>query len=387
MNLKSPLVVWLVSGADQLGRQAEFLNLAVRLPQKFRAILFLFHTPRNLDEVQRLVAGHNVEVVPLGIKSFYELPVVILRIVNILKDKRPAIIHSHHPPANFVNAGVTLILKAVFKQKLLSIHGYRNSKKGLGKLARLFERMSRHQANLIICSSNGVRQSFGFLGKGNVAEVSLVSGKPEYVTILNSVDVRALRALRGRSKRREQSLDSAVRRVYKVCCVASFKSQKNHAVLLRAFSMLAKRIPNISLVLIGDGALRPAMEELALELGLENSCRFMGHVKNPEDIVEKSDLFVLPSLWEGMPKALIEAMALGVPCVASRVEGVVEIMNPETLVAPLCVSHWVERMSVLLTDESEISAQIKSQDEALSRVDIDNNSRIIFSLYGEAVVT
>ncbi|MGI6220404.1 MAG: glycosyltransferase family 4 protein [Coriobacteriales bacterium] len=95
--------------------------------------------------------------------------------------------------------------------------------------------------------------------------------------------------------------------------------QKNQAQLIRAFASIAAEFPDHTLEIYGEGSLRPRLEQLIGELGLGNRVILKGRVATDEiyGCVQDAELFVLPSLWEGLPNALIEAMALGLPCIAS----------------------------------------------------------------------
>lgn len=108
--------------------------------------------------------------------------------------------------------------------------------------------------------------------------------------------------------------------------VATFKRQKGHRYLIEAASELADQFPNFHLLFLGDGELRSEMESLVGELGLEKRIHFLGTRSDVPSILAASDLFILPSLWEGLPMALIEAMASELPVVATRVSGTNEVM-------------------------------------------------------------
>ncbi|OYT68517.1 MAG: glycosyl transferase, partial [Armatimonadetes bacterium CP1_7O] len=107
--------------------------------------------------------------------------------------------------------------------------------------------------------------------------------------------------------------------------VGRFVALKNHALLLRAFAQLHSKQP-LHLWLVGDGELRPAMEQLTQELGLAERVRFWGLREDVADILNAADIFALPSQHEGNPMALMEAMAAGLPVVASRVGGIPELI-------------------------------------------------------------
>jgi len=98
-------------------------------------------------------------------------------------------------------------------------------------------------------------------------------------------------------------------------------------VLLTAWQTIASAYPGARLVLLGGGPLLEEMKVLAGQLGIGQSVLFAGHVSNVADYLRAADLFVLPSLQEGMPNTLLEAMACGLPVVATRIGGVVDIVR------------------------------------------------------------
>lgn len=113
--------------------------------------------------------------------------------------------------------------------------------------------------------------------------------------------------------------------------------QKGPDVLLRAVRALQAAGLDIELTMIGDGPERPGLERLAGELGIAARIRFAGAFSERRMIMEllrEAHLFVLPSRAEGLPKALVEAMAVGLPCISTPVGGIPEIMDAGDLVPP-----------------------------------------------------
>jgi len=102
-----------------------------------------------------------------------------------------------------------------------------------------------------------------------------------------------------------------------IIAVGRFEPQKNHRLLIDAFSMVYKSFPNEKLVLYGDGALKKQLMDYVQEKGLQNRVEFPGVVDNVPDVLKKAKLFVLSSDFEGMPNALMEAMAAGVPVIST----------------------------------------------------------------------
>ncbi len=109
--------------------------------------------------------------------------------------------------------------------------------------------------------------------------------------------------------------------------VGRLEEQKGHAHLLTALAAVKRQIPQATLVLVGDGRLRADLERQAEALGVADGVRFLGTRRDLPLIYRALDLFVQPSLWEGLPLALLKAMGAGLPVLATRVSGVRELIN------------------------------------------------------------
>lgn len=111
-----------------------------------------------------------------------------------------------------------------------------------------------------------------------------------------------------------------------IATIARLHPSKGQQYLLRAFRLVRDRHPGAVLWLVGDGECRAALEREAAELGIAASVRFAGTRRDVRDVLDAIDLFALPSLWEGMPNALMEAMAAGRPVVASDTDAIGELV-------------------------------------------------------------
>lgn len=109
--------------------------------------------------------------------------------------------------------------------------------------------------------------------------------------------------------------------------VASFSQPKNQGCLIEAFMKLHRKYPNTILSLAGTGPNMEQIQNLVQKLDLSSSVEFLGSVDNVSAVLEESDIFVLPSTYEGMPMSIIEAMASGLPIVASRVGGIPDMID------------------------------------------------------------
>lgn len=103
---------------------------------------------------------------------------------------------------------------------------------------------------------------------------------------------------------------------FAIVCVGRLCAQKNQKELVRAFGKLAARFPQWDLRIVGDGPDRTELEDLVAESGLGNRVFLAGKSNQVPDLLAAAHLFCLPSLWEGFPNALAEAMASGLPAVS-----------------------------------------------------------------------
>jgi glycosyltransferase involved in cell wall biosynthesis len=111
-----------------------------------------------------------------------------------------------------------------------------------------------------------------------------------------------------------------------VVTVARLSPEKDVATLVRAAAVVARRLPSFRLEVAGDGVCRPDLRRLTSELGMEGHVHFHGEVRDVPALLGRARLFVLPSVEEGISLTLLEAMARGLPVVATRIGG-----NPEVV--------------------------------------------------------
>lgn len=111
--------------------------------------------------------------------------------------------------------------------------------------------------------------------------------------------------------------------------VGSLKYQKGQKYLVEAISLVLKQFPGTVLLIVGDGPAGGELRELVKQRGIEDSVIFTGSRRDVPAMLASMDIFVFPSLWEGMPNALVEAMASGKPIIATDIKPNREVLGPE----------------------------------------------------------
>jgi len=109
--------------------------------------------------------------------------------------------------------------------------------------------------------------------------------------------------------------------------VGALSEQKGLEYSLQAVSQMTGEYPLLQYLIVGDGPLRKSLEALAQDLGLADHVCFLGVRDDVPELMNITDILVLPSLWEGLPQVAVEAMAASTPVVASAVDGVPEVVQ------------------------------------------------------------
>lgn len=177
---------------------------------------------------------------------------------------------------------------------------------------RFLEKVTSGLSDVILCISKTSEQSFRkYVG----------SGGTKVMTIHNYVDLDAIDGLirrNGRSATRAQlGVDE---NEYVICSLGRFEPVKDQRTLLRAFEIVSKELPEAHLWLIGFGSMENELRGYAARLACRDKIRFFVRVEDSISILGAADVFVLPSIHEGMSGALLEAMAAREPAIVTRIE-------------------------------------------------------------------
>lgn len=109
--------------------------------------------------------------------------------------------------------------------------------------------------------------------------------------------------------------------------VGRLSDQKDYPLMLKAFEKINSKYPNTKLTIIGDGELKKSLEEQSKSLGISNSVLFTGIISNVKDYLWSSDVYIMSSIYEGLPQTVIEAMAAGLPIISTKAGGVIDVVK------------------------------------------------------------
>lgn len=189
----------------------------------------------------------------------------------------------------------------------------------------------------------------------SAAEFLVSKGFPneKFKIVYNGIDVSRFQGKHNPLKvKKEFNIPIDERKI--ITCVANLRPKKGHRYLIEALDYLRKRGADFLCLLVGDGICRDELEELVKRLDLVQNVVFLGRQQKIPEILSISDIFILPSLWEGLPGCIMEAMASELPIVATDVSGVSElVVDGETgfLVPPRDGEALAGKIELLLRDD------------------------------------
>jgi glycosyltransferase involved in cell wall biosynthesis len=328
-------------------------------PEKFRPIL-ITGEPGLLDDEARRLAGVEFHQIPSLVRTIRPLSDLraLLALARLLRRIKPAIVHTHSSKAGILGraaawlAGVPIVIH--------SIHGFGFTRYQPVPVRRML-------MGLECLAAKGTTRFFAVSDANRQLGVAIgLFPESRCAVIRSGVDVAAIRRLEvdTTAKKRELGLEPG-RPV--VGMVAPMKPQKAPLDFVRVAAKVAGKKPETQFLFVGDGELRDAMESEIARLGLTKSFRLAGWRRDVPALMRCLDVFVLTSLWEGLPRVYLEALASGVPVVGTRVDGAAEVVRDGVngyLLAPGDVNGMAERVLALLANPT-LAADMGRRGESL----------------------
>lgn len=154
-----------------------------------------------------------------------------------------------------------------------------------------------------------------------------------------------------------------------VSFIGRLAPQKDVPSLLEAWAEIAPKDSHLRLVVVGEGPERANLERLAARLGIQDSVHFLGFREDVRELLTASDVFVMPSLWEGQPLSLLEAMAAGLPVVATDIKGIRGTVRNEIEAILVAAGNPAELASALERVTSDPALRAKLGEAARKRAE------------------
>ncbi|TVQ38231.1 MAG: glycosyltransferase [Spirochaetaceae bacterium] len=413
-------LLWIINGTPHDQPQQQFLNYLLRFgacsPELPRpdAVCMLFIFAVNMDG--RMVAAfrdYGADVRSLNARG--PLSFTSLRAAyRVMRDFAPDIIHSQH-----AIAGIHARLAGAFYRLTLQLAGarkpragrrggrvriiaeQRNARHGLSRAARTLETLTFAAADLILCSSPGVECSWFGAAAEHIDPSALQlprrgragggrAAPRRHYTFFNSIDVnRFRRATAGMDRDAERRRLGLEPGQTALVTVASLSVQKNYPMLLRAFAAVQERLSRstaarVVLLCVGEGDQEPRVRAMIAELGLGDTVRLLGYRTDIDRILFACDIFVLASRWEGLAKALLEAMSLAMPCVVTAVEGNQDVISSgqDGLLVPSEDAEALADAVALLIADPERAAELgRRAAGTVERFSVDRQACRLLQIY------
>ena len=329
-------------------------------------------------------------VVSLGLRSIRDLPRGVVRLVRLLRRDPVDLVHTHLYGANLVGriaaavVGIPVVssLHCPDYDPAVFVDNATLSPAKLRILRWLDRASCRLAGPAFVAVSQYVKQS---------AERHLGIPRDRTTVIYNGIDMTmfsrdadtAARAMRLRAKLGLTG-DAPI-----VLCVARLDPQKGLRYLIEALPAVVRECPRVAALFVGTGppAMQSSLESLAERLHVRSHVHFVGATSDVRSYLELCDLFVQPSLYEGMGIALVEAMAMERACVSSRASAIPEVVADGvsgSLVAPADAGALAIAITRLLKDPALRSRMgAEGRRIAVDRFDVARNIRQLESVYRE----
>lgn len=333
-------ILHVLGGLDRGGAESMVMNIYRNIDRERIQFDFLIHTSEKQAYYEEVLdmGGKIYHFPAFNGKNFFALKRMWTRFFDEHSEYK--ILHSH------VRSYASLYLPIAKKHGLKTIIHSHNTSNGKGissMVKKIMQIPLRYQADcLIACSKEAGVWLYG----------QKACQKEKYIFLPNAIDTDKYRFSFEVSNNYRQKL--GLENKYVIGHVGRFHEAKNHMFLLDVFATVCKERPNSILLLVGDGPLRGEIERKIRDLGLDERVILTGSRGDVPQLMQAMDIFVFPSMWEGLPVTLIEAQSAGLPCLISdRITKDIDISELITRLPIDAPDMWVN--AILTADITRIN--------------------------------
>ena len=291
------------------GVQKSMLDILSRLDPNKYDITFLCQTEGDLTQAlkQKNIRFITLPELKREINPFYDFQ-AFLKLYKLLKYGKYDLVHTHSSKPGIIGrlaakaAGIKCIVHTV---QGFAFHEHSSNVQIF--LVRLLEKLAGMASHKVIFVNSKDR---------DIASKMKLVPNHKMVTIHNGVDLNQFNSANGVKNGNGIKKNGAM-----VGMVARLWEQKAPQDYIAAIPKVVDKIPDAKFLVIGDGPLETELKKMSANLGIEENVQFLGWRQDIKDLLKIIDVVVLPSLWEGLPVAILEAMALSKPVVATNIKG------------------------------------------------------------------
>ena len=322
-------------------------------------------------EVGKKIEDMGIEVICLN-KLEHGFDWTIIRdLVNIMKSNNVEVVRTHQYHANLYGRIAAWLCRVPCI--VPSVHNVYTRDRKIHR--RILNNLLGRISDKIIAVSEAVKADIMAYDKIPDSRVKVV---------YNGVDEARFTCVERRSTRSEFNIPEHATVIGTVGRLAAQKGQRH---LIESVALLVKEFPELILLIVGDGPEKEALRRTVSEKGLEKQVIFTGSRDDVPDLLAAMDIFVFPSLWEGMPNALAEAMAAGKPVIATDIKPNREVLGPEHagVFVPIENSMAIASEIARLLRDRQAALLLGSvaQERAFSRFAISATVGAYTDLFGE----
>lgn len=287
--------------------------------------------------ISDLVKARGIECIYLDKSKGIDFKTV-RKIKKVITEFKPDVVHAHLRVVPYLILP-TLLLHI---KKFYTVHSLANMD-GRGKLSRTLLWMAFHVFGFVpVAISDTCQKSISDVYNIRIEKIPC---------IYNGIDINIFKPERKSTKIADNTSFIATGR---------FEEPKNYPFMIDAFYEFHKVRPNSTLTILGDGYMRNIIEKKIREYHLTDSVRLEGTVNNIADYLNKADIYLMTSIWEGLPLSVLEAMAVGLPIITTKAGGVIDIVQ--------------NNINGLIVDCDDLSGYV----QAMIKLNDSQNMRIMF---------
>lgn len=327
MKIMIILPAFRTGGGEQLA-----LDEAIGLKNKDNIKITLVSIAKEEDTIFRQKAKDNhINTIFLDKKDGFSV-ITIVKLIFLIKKEKPDVVHTH------LGAFPYTVIASIFFTKIRFYHTLHNiaQREAVGikrKLANIVYKNKKFTPIAIsdYCAKT-IEQVYGL----NVDNIPVV---------YNGIDTKRFECKVEYTERNTSSI--------KFITTGRFENVKRHNLMIDCFFEVQKKYLNCELVLLGDGILRDSIEMKINDYNIQSKVIFKGIVSNVEEELNNANIYLMASDFEGLPLSVLEAMSCGLPVIATKAGGTVDIVNDD--VGILCdvdnKQHIIDAMLKLLNDD------------------------------------